>query len=635
MTKRIAFYLFYDPQGIVDEYIPYKLERLQEFVEDIYFVCNGKLTIEGRNKIESMGIKVFCRENNGFDVHGYKEGMELLGYEKIASEYDELILLNYTFFGPIYPFSELFSEMEKRDCDFWGISDHKAMEPNPFTGTGILPQHIQSHFLAIRSSLLKSIEFKRYWLSMPKIESYVESILQHESKFTSFFESIGFKSSVYIDSKNYASDYPTQIDVVETINDRCPILKRRLFFQDPFNSDLHAIDLRKAVSIIEKKSDYSTDLIYQNINRTTKPKDLSTNLEQIKIFSTSEDLFPEFKISDKKIAVIAHIYYVEMWDEISSYIKNIPTLVDLYISTSTKENKEILEQKINRKDFHDVVIRVPDKNQGRDMSSLFITFKDIGANENYDYICRIHSKKSPQNGYHLSNHFKELMYTNNLGSEKYIKNLLGFMDENKHVGFICPPLVQIGFYPFGHAWFNNKPGVTSLCEKLKIKVPIDDDTPLAAYGTMFWYKPPALKKLFDYDFKFTDFNPEPHHIDGGLAHILERTICYAAKDAGFSVYNVLTTDFAERYYARLIFKYEKIMSLLPGTNIHHQYHYLKSEILNQNLSENSNIHLAIINLLNIIKYKLRKDHKIISKLMYYPYKISKKIYKLIFIRDGK
>ena len=116
-----------------------------------------------------------CRENVGFDVWGYKEAIEKIGFDKLA-EYDEVILLNYTFFAPIFPFSELFEWSEKQDVDFWGISDHAEIKPNPYTGTGILPKHIQSHFIAIRKSLLVSHEFQDYWKNMPMIHSYTDSV---------------------------------------------------------------------------------------------------------------------------------------------------------------------------------------------------------------------------------------------------------------------------------------------------------------------------------------------------------------------------------------------------------------------------------------------------------------------------
>ncbi|MCU6181468.1 rhamnan synthesis F family protein, partial [Enterobacter roggenkampii] len=101
---------------------------------------------------------------------------------------------------------------------------------------------------------------------------------------------------------------------------------------------------------------------------------------------------------EPKIAVLAHVFYSDMWEEIYSYIKNIPYKYDLYISTSSEKDASILREKT--KDIGQYVeVRVVEENRGRDMSSLFITFKDIGTSDKYDYICRLHSKKSPQNGF--------------------------------------------------------------------------------------------------------------------------------------------------------------------------------------------------------------------------------------------
>ena len=131
--KRVAFYLFYDEQGVVDDYVSYKLKALREHVEHIFVVSNSPLTFDGRKKLEQVADTVFCRENVGFDVWGYKEAMEAFGFERLK-EYDEAILLNYTFFGPIFPFSELFSKMSAKGVDFWGISDHA--EPTGGIGVG-------------------------------------------------------------------------------------------------------------------------------------------------------------------------------------------------------------------------------------------------------------------------------------------------------------------------------------------------------------------------------------------------------------------------------------------------------------------------------------------------------------------
>ncbi len=40
--------------GIVDDYIPYKLEKLKEFVQDIWFVSNSGLTVDSRKKDSTL-----------------------------------------------------------------------------------------------------------------------------------------------------------------------------------------------------------------------------------------------------------------------------------------------------------------------------------------------------------------------------------------------------------------------------------------------------------------------------------------------------------------------------------------------------------------------------------------------------
>lgn len=140
--KRIAFYLFWEKDGVVDRYVPYCLEKLREHVEHIVVISNGPLSEAGRGELRGVADEVWERENVGFDVGGYKDALTRFGFDRLA-EYDELILLNYTFFGPTYPFSEMFDQTDRWDLDFWGISDHAEASPHHFATGGVLPHHIQ------------------------------------------------------------------------------------------------------------------------------------------------------------------------------------------------------------------------------------------------------------------------------------------------------------------------------------------------------------------------------------------------------------------------------------------------------------------------------------------------------------
>ena len=628
MIKRIAFYLFYDEQGIVDEYIPYKLRALREFVDTIVVVSNSILTTESRLKLEKVSDKIFCRENVGFDVWGYKEGMELYGYKELANKYDEVILLNYTFFGPVYPFKELFTAADNSNCDFWGISEHDKMVPNPFTGHGILPKHIQSHFIAIKKRLLSSPEFENYWATMPMISSYTDSILQHESRFTKYFEDKGFTSYSYLSVEDYPSPYPTFIDINKALENRCPILKRRLFFHDPLWLDTNAVDLHKAYELISNEGYYDINLINKNVLRTVKPRTLYTNLELLKVLpidGLSHDLV------NKKIAVIAHLYYPEMIDEIEPYLSNIPTQFDLYISTASISDKKMLDEKLSTlSNLHQAQVkevRVVEKNRGRDMSSLFITFKDICVAGRYDFICRLHSKKSPQNGYNSSLHFKEHLYQNLLASPTYISNLIKLMDEND-IGLIMPPVVHISYPTHGHSWFANRQPSEYWAKKLNIAVPFDDNTPIAPYGTMFWFRPEALKPIFDYPWDWEDFNEEPAHVDGGLSHVLERLIGYSTASAGYFSYCCMTTRSAEKNYSRLEFKYQSLMSQLPNGDVLYQ----TSNLANMRVKS---LHGCLVMAVTIIKGRVMTKYPRFGRLLIRPYKLAVKAYKIAYKRKTK
>ncbi len=175
-VNRLVIYFFYDADGVVDRYVPYMLEDVKKNCSELFVVCNGKLTPEGRETFQQFTSNIMVRENVGFDVWAYKEALEHYGWDKLA-EYDEVVLMNFTIMGPLYPFADMLEEMNKRDLDFWGITKFHKVMSNPYDNMyGYLPEHIQSHFIAVRQSMLKSVEFQRYWKTRPKIKSYADAV---------------------------------------------------------------------------------------------------------------------------------------------------------------------------------------------------------------------------------------------------------------------------------------------------------------------------------------------------------------------------------------------------------------------------------------------------------------------------
>lgn len=559
--RRIIFYLFYDSQGVVDDYIPYKLKALREFAEHIFVVSNSKINEEGRAKLEAVADTVWERENKGFDVWGYKEAMERYGMDRL-DEYDELILMNYTFFAPLFPFSETFEKMDPQELDFWGITAHKAVDPHPFPGqTGVLPMHIQSHWIAVRKQMFTSHEFRSYWADMPMITSYEQSITQHESKFTEHFASKGFRFEITFPPEDYPSDHPVFQSAPMMIDDRCPILKRRMFFHEPTYLDREAILGKRVMEKVAAETDYPVELIWENVVRSAEPRTLYTNFSMLEVVNEIET-GPELS-KPPRVAVMAHMYYDDMVDEVMGYIKHVPAPYDLIVTTVSDDKKQNIEQALEKYAINKVDVRVMDENRGRDMAAMLITCKDVLTSGDYDLICRIHSKKSPQNSYNTAKLFKDHMFDNLLYSDGYVANILKMFDQEKTLGMVFPPIVNIGYPTLGHSWFTNRDWAWHWAEKMGVKTHFDRSTPVAPYGTMFWFRPEALLKMSEYPWQHSDYPPEPGHNDGGLAHVQERLLGYTVMDAGYHVRSVINRDWAAINYAFLEYKLQRISSYLP------------------------------------------------------------------------
>ena len=303
--KRLAIYAFYDGEGQVSEYVAYKLERLKEHVERLVVVVNGKLQPEGQQTLERYADKLVRRENQGFDIWAFRAGLiEGVGWEALA-EFDELLLLNATFFGPLYPFSELFDEMDGRAHDFWGITAFKGPVPNGFTFVGMIPFHIQSYFMAFRKRVFTDKAFRDYWEALPPMGTYLDAVLKHEVMFTEFLNNLGFRHSVYCDPEKYKAVNPG-FDLIDLlVENRCPTLKRRAFFHEPLYLDLNNVELSRAMELV-RKTDYPTSLIWKDITRVTRPADLSANATLHEVVPHEGQLAP-LRPGLRKVAVFACI----------------------------------------------------------------------------------------------------------------------------------------------------------------------------------------------------------------------------------------------------------------------------------------------------------------------------------------
>lgn len=548
--KRLAIYFFYDSQGIVDDYVPYFLQDLKKNVSKLHVVCNGGVSDLGFAKLIKFADEITVRENTGYDAWAYKTVMESYGYEYLRT-FDELILLNFTIMGPLVPLREMFSDMANRELDFWGITEYVEINPDPYglSKFGYLPKHIQSHFIAIRNSLLISQEFRNYWENLPKISSYQESICFHETVFTKNFADLGFKWETYV-----GSDFDTYSDnTIITAPTRlikeknCPIFKRRSFFHD-YTSLLNQ-SLGNGTSdlfeYIKTSTNYDTNLIWQNVFRTVPQFDYYKLLKQNYVLSSVTT--PISKVSELKIGLVMHVYYKELFDVCYNYALATPDFVDIFITVSSKELYEVISNQIHESSDRKVTVSLI-KNRGRDVSALLVGARSFVME--HDVICFIHDKKVAQLKYAITGeNFGLMCYENLLFNREDVNQIIYLFLKEEKLGMLVPPIPNFGEYfrTYGMEWGSNYSAVKELSIQLGLNVPIEKGKPpIGPYGTMFWFRVNALKTLFDHGWKYEDFPTEPANCDGTIMHAIERIYSFVAQNNGYYTATVFNSRFAER-----------------------------------------------------------------------------------------
>ncbi len=584
--RRLVIYFFYDKRGIVDRYVPYFLKDLKENAEEIMIVSNGEIEPDGRKQLEQYG-KIFVRENKGFDVWAYKEALEQYGWERLE-QYDEVIMMNSTIMGPVFPLKETFDKMDTKDLDFWGLTEYyeQNVDPSGCCMYGYIPDHIQSHFIACRRSLVQSEEFHKYWDEMQMIHTYWEAVGKHEMIFTKYFRDLGFKSAVSVETEQLRSysGYPLMMCPTKLMKEqRCPIFKRRMFFHDPkdFMSQTAGEAVEELYHYLETQTEYDADFIWETILRNYNQADIVKNMNLHYILSEYDaDIKKTQKaLTNHKTALIMHLYFEDLLQESLHYAEAMPETADIYITTDSEEKRAAIETVFAALQCNRLEVRVI-KNRGRDVSSLLIGVRDVIMD--YDLVCFVHDKKTAQVVPGTAGaSFAYKCFENTLASRAYVENIMITFDQNPRLGLLTPPEPNHGpfFTTLGREWRGNYEQVKELAQELEIRVPIEEEKPpVAPYGTMFWFRPQAMLPLFRKEWSYEDFPPEPNETDNTILHAIERIYPFAVQESGYYPGIVMTQGFAGIEYGNLKYYVREYNEIMMQHHIEHFHQYMCAEL---------------------------------------------------------
>ena len=240
-------------------------------------------------------------------------------------------------------------------------------------------------------------------------------------------------------------------------------------------------------------------------------------------------------INNSIVAIHIHVYYEQLLNKTLKRINKIPIKYDLYISTTSKEKKEFIENYIEKSEkttANKYEIKVYE-NKGRDVYPFIRQMRN--HYKEYKYICHLHTKRSAHKLY-LGSNWSEYLYNNLIGSKRIIFEILYDFEQNEKLGFIFPePYYELikGILEFNNLNIalhkKNKNYMNDILKRIFHKYKVSDKL-IFPIGDMFWAKTKAIYQIFNIRLKFPK---ELGQTNETIIHAIERLWLYFVKLNGY------------------------------------------------------------------------------------------------------
>jgi rhamnosyltransferase len=222
-----------------------------------------------------------------------------------------------------------------------------------------------------------------------------------------------------------------------------------------------------------------------------------------------------------RVAFIAHVYYLEIVQEILEMRAVLPGVVPLHLTVPLDRAAQLEELVAGIP----AITLHPSENRGRDIAP-FLSVLGSGALDQYDAVLKLHTKRSP----HL------------LDGEIRRKLLFAMLCGERNAAFRAlsafedPSTGMVGwrdcYRTASPYWMANEKTVREVSARMEASEAVR----LGFFeGSMFWFRPSAFAALRELDLKPEDFEPEERQLDGTLHHSVERCFTIAVWARGFVV----------------------------------------------------------------------------------------------------
>jgi O-antigen biosynthesis protein len=232
-------------------------------------------------------------------------------------------------------------------------------------------------------------------------------------------------------------------------------------------------------------------------------------------------------LGNLNVAIHAHIFYVELLEEIVCALRNMPIAFHLLATVVTDADRIFVQNILHRVQCCSTfeVIIVP--RRGFDLAPFLIASRHLLYD--YDYVCHIHTKKSLHTDF--GDEWRRYLLDQLFGTQNIVSNILNIFIDNPQVGMLFPD----NFYAVKKDvdWGANANSMKALLSAFGIALADLPALPIFPAGSMAWYRTKTLQGIVKKPLSFDLFNEDGQQVDSTLAHALERVLPLAVRAAGF------------------------------------------------------------------------------------------------------
>ncbi|TIS89694.1 rhamnan synthesis F family protein [Mesorhizobium sp.] len=492
-------------------------------------------------------VTIIRRPNFGYDFYSYRVG---LAYALENWEVGCALLVN----SSIALLSrKLFNGTLSRMLDLGSAYDVVGS-----TESYQFSWHLQSYLILLGSKILREPWFGNFLNSVEPTRSKFDTIQKFELGLSSLFKTNNSKVVALLQptpaqiefathglnagGKQRYTARSTTISSAVSLTQRfnpvhhlAELVARELGYVklELLRENPHQIDLTFVGELCEPER---LDAIEEMVSRSRA--NYTRGSDSLSTLKTSSRPIPVTKLArwrqsvavEVGVAVILHLYYVEMIADIRRLLENIVLPFDLYVTTPFEgDTAEIFSS------FSMLAKSVSvycTENRGRDIGPFVAVYRS-GALDRYDAVLKIHSKKSTYSANGV--YWRDRLYRSIAGDSLTVLRSIELIKSGE-VGIVGPHSYYLTNDRF---WGANRDTMRRLLEEMAA-VDREANFELGFFaGSMFWFAPQALAPLKNIPEASLTFEAEGGQQDGTLAHAIERMFCPIARSQGFTASSVI------------------------------------------------------------------------------------------------